>query len=49
MSINNITNKKICVIGLGYVGLPLTHAFSSKYQVVGFDIKSVTNDSDGRL
>ncbi|MDN5096038.1 Vi polysaccharide biosynthesis UDP-N-acetylglucosamine C-6 dehydrogenase TviB [Aliarcobacter butzleri] len=30
--------SKICVIGLGYVGLPLAHAFSSKYQVVGFDI-----------
>lgn len=29
---------KICVIGLGYVGLPLAHAFSSKYNVVGFDI-----------
>ena len=30
--------KKICIIGLGYVGLPLAHAFSKKYQVVGFDI-----------
>lgn len=30
--------NKICVIGLGYVGLPLAHAFSSKYPVVGFDI-----------
>ncbi len=30
--------NKICVIGLGYVGLPLAHAFSSKYSVVGFDI-----------
>ena len=29
---------KICIIGLGYVGLPLAHAFSSKYPVVGFDI-----------
>jgi UDP-N-acetyl-D-galactosamine dehydrogenase len=29
---------KICVIGLGYVGLPLAHAFSEKYKVVGFDI-----------
>ena len=29
---------KICVIGLGYVGLPLAHAFSKKYKVVGFDI-----------
>ncbi|CUS47324.1 MAG: UDP-N-acetyl-D-galactosamine dehydrogenase WbpO [Idiomarinaceae bacterium HL-53] len=29
---------KICVIGLGYVGLPLAVAFAEKYQVVGFDI-----------
>ncbi|MBU1216411.1 nucleotide sugar dehydrogenase [bacterium] len=29
---------KICVIGLGYVGLPLAHAFSEKYEVIGFDI-----------
>ena len=31
-------NSKICIIGLGYVGLPLAHAFSSKYEVVGLDI-----------
>lgn len=31
-------NNKICIIGLGYVGLPLAHAFSCKYDVVGFDI-----------
>jgi len=30
--------NKIAVIGLGYVGLPLAHAFSFKYKVVGFDI-----------
>jgi UDP-N-acetyl-D-galactosamine dehydrogenase len=30
--------KKITIIGLGYVGLPLAHAFSERYQVVGFDI-----------
>ena len=29
---------KIAIIGLGYVGLPLAHAFSSKYKVVGLDI-----------
>ena len=33
-----MNNDKICIIGLGYVGLPLAHAFSSKYKVVGFDI-----------
>jgi UDP-N-acetyl-D-galactosamine dehydrogenase len=31
-------NYQIAVIGLGYVGLPLAHAFSEHYQVVGFDI-----------
>ncbi len=31
-------NKKIAIIGLGYVGLPLAYAFSEKYKVVGFDI-----------
>ncbi len=31
-------DTKIAVIGLGYVGLPLAHAFSEKYEVVGFDI-----------
>lgn len=30
--------NKIAIIGLGYVGLPLAHAFSEKYKVVGFDI-----------
>jgi UDP-N-acetyl-D-galactosamine dehydrogenase len=29
---------KIAIIGLGYVGLPLAHAFSEKYKVIGFDI-----------
>lgn len=29
---------KICIIGLGYVGLPLAHAFAKKYEVIGFDI-----------
>lgn len=31
---------KIAIIGLGYVGLPLAHAFSEKYDVVGFDINT---------
>ena len=32
--------KKICLIGLGYVGLPLAVAFAEKFQVTGFDISS---------
>jgi UDP-N-acetyl-D-galactosamine dehydrogenase len=31
-------NKKICLVGLGYVGLPLAVAFAEKFQVIGFDI-----------
>ena len=30
--------KKIAIIGLGYVGLPLAVAFSKKFEVIGFDI-----------
>ena len=29
---------RICVIGLGYVGLPLARLFSTKYPTVGFDM-----------
>lgn len=50
-------NKKIAVIGLGYVGLPLAIEFGKKYKVLGFDInknrieelkvvKDRTNESD---
>jgi UDP-N-acetyl-D-galactosamine dehydrogenase len=35
---SNLNDKKIAVIGLGYVGLPLALEFAKKYQVVGFDI-----------
>jgi UDP-N-acetyl-D-galactosamine dehydrogenase len=34
----NTTDIKICVIGLGYVGLPLARLFSTKYKTVGFDM-----------
>ena len=30
--------KKIAIIGLGYVGLPLARLFATKYAVIGFDI-----------
>ena len=32
------SNTKISILGLGYVGLPLAVAFSTKFPVVGFDI-----------
>lgn len=34
----DIKNKKIAIIGLGYVGLPLAVEFAKYYQTVGFDI-----------
>ena len=29
---------KVCVIGLGYVGLPLARLFSTRYKTIGFDM-----------
>lgn len=37
----NILNKKIAIIGLGYVGLPLAVEFGKKFEVVGFDINEL--------
>lgn len=37
MSLHDI---KICVLGLGYVGLPLARLFSTKFPTIGFDINS---------
>ena len=31
-------HKTVCVVGLGYVGLPLAEAFSKHLKVIGFDI-----------
>ncbi len=33
-------NLKIAIIGLGYVGLPLSVAFAAKYKVIGFDVNN---------
>lgn len=32
-----MSQYKICVVGLGYVGLPLARLFSTKYPTVGYD------------
>ncbi|MBA1420221.1 MAG: nucleotide sugar dehydrogenase [Epsilonproteobacteria bacterium] len=40
--------NKIAIIGLGYVGLPLAHAFSEKYKVVGLDINQTRIDELNR-
>ncbi|WP_346343444.1 nucleotide sugar dehydrogenase [Porphyromonas levii] len=31
-------DTKVCVIGLGYVGLPLARLFSTKFPTIGFDL-----------
>ncbi|SMM98509.1 UDP-glucose dehydrogenase [uncultured Candidatus Thioglobus sp.] len=51
---NDLKNKKIAIIGLGYVGMPLAHAFSKKYSVVGFDtnkdrVNELKNGEDSTL
>ena len=40
-----MNNVKICVIGLGYVGLPLARLFSTKYETVGFDMNQQRVDA----
>ena len=40
----NMTNIKIAVIGLGYVGLPLAVEFGKKLPVIGFDINTTRID-----
>lgn len=39
-SINDdqLQHKTICVVGLGYVGLPLASSFSHHFNVIGFDV-----------
>lgn len=41
----NLSNYKICVIGLGYVGLPLARLFSTKFETVGFDMNQARVDA----
>ena len=37
----NIRNKKLAIIGLGYVGIPLAVEFVKKgFEVIGFDINT---------
>lgn len=37
-------NYRICVVGLGYVGLPLARLFSTKYETIGFDMNQYRVD-----
>ena len=36
----DLNKFKICVVGLGYVGLPIAIEFDKKYSVVGFDVNT---------
>lgn len=40
----DLTQKKIAIIGLGYVGLPLAVEFGKKFNVIGFDINQTRID-----
>lgn len=40
-----MNETKICVIGLGYVGLPLARLFSTKYETIGFDMNQARVDT----
>ena len=42
MKLNEV---KICVIGLGYVGLPLARLFSTKFETIGFDMNQKRVDA----
>ncbi len=47
-------DTKVAVLGLGYVGLPLAHAFASRYATVGYDINQarvaeINTGSDSNL
>ena len=41
----NMDQIRICVIGLGYVGLPLARLFSTKYPTIGFDMNQARVDA----
>lgn len=41
----NLSDYKICVIGLGYVGLPLARLFSTKFETIGFDMNQARVDA----
>jgi UDP-N-acetyl-D-galactosamine dehydrogenase len=38
VSKTNVEDKVICIVGLGYVGLPLAEEFSKHFRVIGFDV-----------
>ncbi|MCG8609316.1 MAG: Vi polysaccharide biosynthesis UDP-N-acetylglucosamine C-6 dehydrogenase TviB [Pseudomonadales bacterium] len=50
----NVDDSKICIVGLGYVGLPLAVEFGKQIHTIGFDInsariKELVNGKDSTL
>jgi len=37
-NMSHMKHKTVCIVGLGYVGLPLAEAFSKHLKVIGFDV-----------
>ena len=51
VSKTELKNKIVCVVGLGYVGLPLVRVFSKHLKVIGYDIdkertRKLSNDNN---
>ena len=51
---SNLETAVVCVVGLGYVGLPLALAFARSFKVIGFDnnvskISNLNQQENGRL
>jgi UDP-N-acetyl-D-galactosamine dehydrogenase len=44
MLLTNLSESKIAIIGLGYVGLPLAVAFAEKYKTIGYEINPIRVD-----
>ena len=36
----NLRNRRLGIVGLGYVGLPLAVEFGKRFPTVGFDVKA---------
>ena len=51
---SHMKHKTVCIVGLGYVGLPLAEAFSKHLKTIGFDvdnekIRLLKNDNEDNL
>jgi len=44
-----LKDKTVCVVGLGYVGQPLAEAFSSHLRTIGFDFGRAVRIDNSRL